>query len=45
MQQHGSKNCARRHTLEPGGWGQKVKTFFFFSESSHVEYQTKGNGE
>ena len=25
----------------PFGWGEKVKTFF--TESSHVAYQTKGN--
>ena len=42
MQQHGSKYFARRHTLDPG-MGLKGQNIFF-SESSHVTYQIKGNG-
>ena len=40
MQQHGSKYFAYRHTLDPGGGGQKVK-LYLFSESSYVAYQIK----
>ena len=39
MQQHGSKYCSRRHTLDFGGG---VKTFF--SEINQVEDQNNGNG-
>ena len=39
MQQHGSKYFACRHTIDPG-----VGSKHFFSESSHVAYQIKGNG-
>ena len=42
MQQHGSKCCAHRHTLDPGG-GIKWSNHIFFSESSNVAYQIKGN--
>ena len=42
MKQHCSKYFARRHALDPG-LGLNVKTLF--SESSHVEYHIKGNGE
>ena len=43
MQQHGSKYFARRHTLDPCGGVKWSK--HFFSESSHVAFQIKGNGE
>ena len=41
MQQHGSKYFAHRHTVEPHG-GVK-RSNHFFTESSHVAYQIKGN--
>ena len=40
MQQNGSKYFPHRHYLDAGG---RVKRSIFFSESSHVAYQTKGN--
>ena len=42
MQQHRSKYFARGYTPDPGGGVKRSK--HFFSESSHVAYQIKGNG-
>ena len=40
MQQHGSKLCSRRHTLDFGVKRSK----HFFSEINHVEDQNNENG-
>ena len=40
MQQHGSKYFACRHTFDPRAGIKR----YFFSESSHVAFQIKGNG-
>ena len=43
MQQHASTYSVLTHTLDFWG-GVKRSKHFFFTESSHVAYQIKGNG-
>ena len=39
MQQHGSKYFANRHTLNPGGFGQKVNPFFLKVVMLHIKFK------